>query len=141
MEKQLREFIAHLDVLAGRLTPPRRPQDAAMPECSQQELKALAALGQRGALIMSDLAAIMKVPLSTATHTIDKLAGKGLVERTRVQKDRRIVRVKFSRKGKRIHQYVLESRFDLGRSMLAALPPKERGIFLQRMKQMSENGQ
>ena len=51
----------------------RRPQDRNERECSQQELKALAALGQRDTLTMGELAGMLRVPVSTATHTIDKL--------------------------------------------------------------------
>ena len=88
-------------------------------------------------LTMSELAAILKVPLSTATHMIDKLVVKNLVERRHVKHDRRIVQVAFSKKGKRIHRFVLESRrFAAGRAMLAALSPKDRGILLQRISKM-----
>ena len=135
-DEQVGQFIDLMDRVSDRLRPVRRPQDRDQPECSQQELKALAALGQRNTLTMSELAAILKVPLSTATRMIDKLVVKNLVERKHVKHDRRIVQVAFSKKGKRIHQFVLESRFAAGRAMLAALSPKERGIFLQRISKM-----
>jgi DNA-binding MarR family transcriptional regulator len=137
-EEEVRQFIAHMDLLSERLAPVRRKQDAAVAECSRQELKALAALGQRETLTMSDLAAILKVQLSTATHLIDKLAAKGLVERKRLKQDRRIVRVTFSRKGKRIHQYVVASRVAAARAMLEALNPAARRIFLRRMTKITE---
>jgi DNA-binding MarR family transcriptional regulator len=135
-EKQVRQFIDLMDMVAEQLRPVRRPQDLDQPECSQQELRALAALGLRHSLTMSELAAILKVPLSTATHMIDKLVVKNLVERRHVKHDRRIVQVAFSKKGKRIHRFVLESRFAAGRGMLAALNPRERGIFLRRISKM-----
>lgn len=135
-EKQVQQFIDLMDMVADRLRPVRRRQDLDQPECSQQELRALAALGQRHTLTMSELAAILKVPLSTATHMIDKLVVKNLVERRHVTHDRRIVQVAFSKKGKRIHQFVLESRLAAGRGMLAALNPRERGVFLQRISKM-----
>ncbi len=125
-----------MDGVAERLRPVRRPQDRDQPECSPQELKALAALGQRNTLTMSELAGILKVPLSTATRMIDKLVVKNLVERRHVKHDRRIVQIAFSKKGKRIHQFVLESRFAAGRAMLAALNPRERGSFLERISKM-----
>jgi DNA-binding MarR family transcriptional regulator len=136
-DEQLRQFIAHMDLLAELLTPPRRPQDFAEPECSRQELRALAAIGQRHTLSMSDLAAMLSVQLSSATHTIDKLVAKGLVERKRVKQDRRIVHVTFSRKGKRIHQFVADSRLTTGRSLLEALPLSARGTFLRRIAQIA----
>ena len=132
-EDQTRLFMSLVDVLTERLRPRRRPQDRNEPECSHQELKALAALGDRDTLTMSDLASILSVPLSTATHTIDKLFGKGLVERRRVQQDRRIVQVTFSKKGKRINQFVLESRLAMGKELLETLAARDREVFLQRL--------
>jgi DNA-binding MarR family transcriptional regulator len=135
-DKQVRQFIDLMDMVADRLRPVRRPQDRDQPECSQLEMRALAALGQRNTVTMSELAAILKVPLSTATRMIDKLVVKNLVERKHVKHDRRVVQVAFSRKGKRIHQFVIESRFAAGRGMLAALHPRERGVFLKRILKM-----
>ena len=136
-DDQLRQFISHVDVLTEKLKPVRRPQDRKEPECSQQELKALAALGQRDTLAMSDLAGMLKVPVSTATHTIDRLVAKGLVERRGVPRDRRIVQVTFSKKGKRINQFVLESRLAVGRDLLETLDPRDRKVFLQRLAAMT----
>jgi DNA-binding MarR family transcriptional regulator len=138
IEKQLRQFIAHIDVLTEKLLPIRRPQDLHEPECSQRELKVLAELGQRNILTMSDLAAILKVPLSTATHTVDKLVAKNLVERKRVQEDRRVVQVTFSGRGRRINQFVLTSRLAAGRRLLEPLDPSERRIFLQRLAAVAQ---
>ena len=137
LEKQLRQFVAHMDALTDRLRPVRRPQDVGEPECSQPELRALAAIGQRDTLAMSDLAAILNVPLSTATHTIDKLVAKDLVERKHVKHDRRVVQVAFSRKGRRIHRFVVASRLAASRTLLEALKPQERRAFLQHMKKIA----
>ena len=136
--KQVGQFIDHIDALAERLTPERRRQDLAQAECSQPELRALAALGRRDTLSMSDLAGILKVPLSTATRTIDKLVAKDLVERKSIKHDRRVVQVTFSRKGRRIHQFALESRLAAGRSLLQAISPGERKSFLQQMTRIAQ---
>ncbi len=93
LEGQLREFLAHMDELAERLTPQRRPQDRGEPECSTQELRTLAAISKRGQLRMTDVADLLEVRLSTASHTVDKLMAKGLVRRTRASADRRVVQV------------------------------------------------
>jgi DNA-binding MarR family transcriptional regulator len=139
-DDQLRQFISHVDVLMEKLKPMRRPQDRNEPECSQQELRALAALGQRDTLTMSDLAGMLRVPVSTATHTIDRLVAKGLVERKGVPQDRRIVQVTFSKKGKRINQFVLESRLASGRALLEILHPRDRQVFLQRLATIAASG-
>lgn len=137
LAEQIGQFIAHMDLLSERLTPARRPQDKALAECSRQELKVLAAVGQQDVLTMSELAGILKVQISTATHIVDKLAAKGLVVRKRGKQDGRVVQVTFSKKGKRIHQYVVASRHSAARGMLEALDPSARGVFLQRLSKMA----
>jgi DNA-binding MarR family transcriptional regulator len=132
LERQVREFVASLDSVVQRLMR-RQPIPVPDVECSHQEMKALAVLGRKGTAIMSDLAGVLDVPLSTATHTVDRLVAKGLVERTRLDEDRRIVQVELSDKGKRIHESFLEFRLAMGRTMLEALSPGEREIFLELM--------
>lgn len=137
LERQLRELIAHFDALSQRLMMNRPPPPGFDVECSPQEMRALAMLGIKGPMIMSDLAGIISVPMSTATHTIDKLVSKGLVERTRPDGDRRIVQVGLSEKGQQLHQSFLDFRMDMSRNMLDALSPGEREIFLELMAKMT----
>ena len=135
-DKQARDLIRYLDALAEHLAPLRRPQDRDAPECSPRELKALAAVGRIGAVTMTDLAAILKSPLSTATHTVDRLVAKGLVSRKRLTRDRRIVQVSFSRRGKEIHRFVVRSRHAAARGLLKALSLKDRQALLRQMAKM-----
>src|SRR5687768_7430014 len=60
--RQARELIAHVDALAERLRPSRRPVDRQAAACSPQELFALNTIGRRERLTMTDLAAAMRVP-------------------------------------------------------------------------------
>ncbi|HEY4364365.1 MAG TPA: MarR family transcriptional regulator [Bryobacteraceae bacterium] len=138
LKQQVRDFVVALDALAERLTPARRAEDSGVPECSLTELRALAVLGRRRPMIMSDLAGEMKTTVSTATRTIDKLVAKGLVERKRVKTDRRVVRVDFSARGKEIHAYVTETRLAGARAMLGKLSPASRWIFLKRLQAISQ---
>jgi DNA-binding MarR family transcriptional regulator len=133
LERDVGIFLQHFDALVDRLRPQRRPRDAAVPECSPRELRALAAIGRHGRLTMSRLADVLDVPLSTATRTVDRLAAKGLVERRQAKHDRRIIEVAFSRRGKRIHQYVLESRQAESHALLAALSGAERAELLRHL--------
>ncbi|MGD0435685.1 MAG: MarR family transcriptional regulator, partial [Bryobacteraceae bacterium] len=86
VERQLRELIHYFDVLNQRLVWKRPPMTSDL-EVTRQETRAVMVLG-KGSTMMSDLAREMNLALSTATNLIDKLVGKGLVERTRVDEDR-----------------------------------------------------
>jgi DNA-binding MarR family transcriptional regulator len=87
--------------------------------------------------MMSDLARILNMALSTATNTIDKLVGKGLVERSRGDEDRRVVQVGLSDRGTQLYESFLECQLAMGRTMLEALSHGEREIFLELMAKMT----
>ncbi|HYL37451.1 MAG TPA: MarR family transcriptional regulator [Bryobacteraceae bacterium] len=138
LERQLRQLIAHFDVLYRRLMVTRPATAASEVEISRQESRVLVVLGSKGTTIMSDLARASNLALSTATNTVDKLVSKELIERTRVEQDRRIVQVALSGKGRRLYEAFVECQLAMGRTMLEALSPGEREIFLELMAKMTQ---
>lgn len=69
-------------------------------ECySHSQCKVLYALGFKGALTMSELSNMLSVEMSSATVMVDELVAKELVERTRDEQDRRVVRVSLTKNG------------------------------------------
>jgi DNA-binding MarR family transcriptional regulator len=136
VDRQLHELVNHFDILYRRLVSKRPPTATSDLEVSRQESRAIMVLG-KGSTMMSDLARDLNLALSTATNLIDKLVAKGLVERTRVDEDRRIVQVGLSEKGRLVFTSFLECQLAMGRSMLEALSPGEREIFLELMAKMT----
>jgi|SRR5581483_10652059 len=133
LEKQSGELLGYLDGLFRRLVVARQPADDPMRECTRDEIRLMILLRSRGSAMMSDIAAELGVPLSTATHAIDRMVTKGLVMRVRSEKDRRIVQVELSDLG-RGFQAELRSRHQaMARSWLAPLSPAERDTFLKLM--------
>jgi DNA-binding MarR family transcriptional regulator len=129
--RQIAEFTGHLATLTDRLQPKRRPQDQDAPECSISELRVLTLLGQRREVVMADLASTLGMPLSSATRTVDKLILKGLVERRRLDHDRRVVQVSFSPLGKEINRFVVASQRKTARGLLKPLSLGDRETFLR----------
>jgi DNA-binding MarR family transcriptional regulator len=89
---------------------------------------------------MSDLAAALAVPLSTATRIVDHLVEKRLVERKRSPQDRRVVTIHFSRRGRTIHQYVFSARTSLAAQLLSALAPAHRAALLKHLRALHSCG-
>ncbi len=137
IDQDIQAFLGHLDTLAERLRPRRRAQDAHAPACSPRELRALQTLGQRSRVTMSDLAVLLDVPLSTATHTVDRLVAKGLVERKQAARDRRVVEIAFSRRGKRINQHAVASRQSVAHILIAVLSRPERETLLRQLAKLA----
>ncbi len=110
-------------------------------ELSGQEMRSLSLLAMRGPTIMSAFAEALGAPLSTATHTVDRLVNKGLVERKRLEADRRVVEVALSEEGRRTTTALHAERHAMLRSMLEALSPGERGLYLELVDKMARSAQ
>jgi DNA-binding MarR family transcriptional regulator len=139
LEQDTHAFLVQLDTLTERLRPRRRPQDAPEPTCSPRELRVLGALGRHGRMTMTAVAALLEVPLSTATHTVNRLAAKGLVERKQAARDRRVIEVGFGRRGKTINRFVAATRGSEAGAMLAALSARERKELLKQLAKMVDS--
>lgn len=136
LDQQSGQLLGYLDALFQRLVLPRQPVETAL-ECSREEIRALILLGSSGRMIMSDFAAGLGVPLSTATHTVDRLVNKVLVVRNRRDEDRRVVEVEMSEHGRKLQAAFRGKRQGVARSWLAALSPGEREIFLELMAKIT----
>jgi DNA-binding MarR family transcriptional regulator len=93
-------------------------------------------IAERGEMIMSDLASVLESPLSTVTRMVDRLEGKGLVERFRCEKDRRIVLVRYTDKGHMLRECFLQHHFDMARRILEPLSLGEREMLLELIGKM-----
>jgi DNA-binding MarR family transcriptional regulator len=78
----------------------------------------------------------MRVPLSTASRVVDRLAAKRLVVRTPVVHDRRVVHVGFSRRGQRINQFVVASRQSAAIELLEEVGAHDAGTLLAALERM-----
>ena len=144
LERQSGQLLGYLDALFRRLILPRQPASAGFPaedpsiDCSREEIRALILLRTSGRKIMSDFAGELGVPLSTATHTVDRLVAKGLVIRVRSEQDRRIVQVEMSEIGKAFHAALRARHQAMARSWLTPLSPTERETFLNLMAKITQ---
>ncbi len=139
LDRQVRELLQSMETMFRALMA-RRPNVPMMElEMSHQQMRALMVIGRLGAVTMSELATLVDVPLSTATHTVDKLVDKGLVERLRPPDNRRTVQVELSAKGKQMNEGIAQARSGMARVMLESLSPGEREIFLELNAKMARS--
>ncbi|QOY90533.1 MarR family winged helix-turn-helix transcriptional regulator [Paludibaculum fermentans] len=126
--------------LAKLLEPPMELLDGhPLPdvELSPREIRVLFLLGERGEMIMTDLAAALPAPLSTVTRIIDRMETKELVQRARSTEDRRIVVVQQAPKGRLMHDRFLSSQLQVAERMLEPLSNGEREILLELLGKLS----
>jgi DNA-binding MarR family transcriptional regulator len=139
LDRHAREVGAALDAMFRRMMTRQSAVGQSVAELSGQEMRALGFLAMRGKTIMSALAEMLGAPLSTVTHTIDRLVNKGLVERHRSEEDRRVVEVDISEEGRRITAMLYAERHAMLRSMMAALTPGERALYVELVGKMARS--
>jgi DNA-binding MarR family transcriptional regulator len=135
---RIREQARQLQALLSQLLEPPMdpPAELADIELSPREVKVLVILGDKGEMIMTDLASALQVPLSTTTRIIDRLEKKRLVERSRSDEDRRIVVVKDGERGKLLHETIRKAQLEMAGRMLKPLSNGEREILLELMAKL-----
>jgi DNA-binding MarR family transcriptional regulator len=137
VERQARDLVACLDAMRRRMMF-RAPWKDFHVELSAQDVRAFAVLADKDSMTMSDYAEALGSPLSTATHAVSRLVAKGIAERSRIEADRRVVRVQLSDKGRKMESMFRQARLAMGRDMLACLTRGEREIFLELMVKIAQ---
>jgi len=100
------------------------------------QLHVLWLLQHHGAMSMSRLAELVGVSLSNATGIIDRMEEHGLIERARVDNDRRLVVVQPAAAGLQALSETETQKRDRLRSVLSHLSPTERPIVLAALQSL-----
>jgi len=105
---------------------------------SPSQMRALSAFHEDRAYRMSELSKIAQVTMPFMTEMVDSLVREGLLERVRDDEDRRVVKVKLSDKGKKIHARFVKTRAEEMGSIFSKLSRTDQMELLTLLKKMSE---
>lgn len=127
-EDQLATLSAALDTFARRY----KLADATGPEKPLNELDKLTLLYVRDHPTCgpTDVARYLGVANTTLSSATDRLAKRGLLERHRVEANRRAVELRLSEKGAIQADAYAKAHHEIARQMLHALTPAERDRFI-----------
>ena len=103
---------------------------------SLSQMHVLWLLQHHGELSMSRLAELLDVSLSNATGLIDRMAERGLIERSGVPDDRRVVLVRPADGGLQALSETETSRRERMRAVLGHLPEAERPVVLAAIRSL-----
>ena len=92
------------------------------------QLKAMTALSEDSLLSMGELCKMANVKMPSLTEVVDRFEAEGILKRIRDTKDRRVVKVCFTDKGKKLHRDVLKRRVDELTHLFGALNKRERTL-------------
>jgi len=96
---------------------------AAAEEITITQYRALLVRASHGPQRFGDLAGVLEIAPSTAGRMSDRLAGKGLIRRHRVQADRRVVQVSLTPRGRQVVDETTSRRRTLISKILGRLQP------------------
>ena len=98
---------------------------------TRSQLKAMTALAEDSLISMSSLCGMAKVKMPSLTEVVDRFEKQGILTRVRDEGDRRVVRVRFTEKGKKMHRAMLKRREEELQGIFGPLNKKERAALVK----------
>ena len=126
-----RELGGLLRRLTRRLADPAYGQRETGQDLAAVEQLALLEVGERGRVMMSELAQACGMALSTMTGLADRLEKKGFLRRVRSDEDRRVVYVVLTGRGRRAYRERLEADMRIVIALLDALSTREQAAVVR----------
>jgi DNA-binding MarR family transcriptional regulator len=102
------------------------------------QYNALAALNQGGRLTMGALTQALCLSTAATTHVVDRLVHLGLVSRRRSERDRRVVWVMPTTKGRQTVEQVKRDVEAIFSRLLGQMPPEDRLEFVEVYEQVTK---
>ena len=93
---------------------------------TRSQLRAMTALAEDSLISMGSLCSMAKVKMPSLTEVVDRFEKQGILARVRDNGDRRVVRVCFTEKGKKMHRTMLRRREEELKGVFGPLNRKER---------------
>lgn len=107
-------------------------------ELSMTEIHTIAAIGMEELRKMSEIAGQLHITVGTLTVAINNLVKKGFVERYKSEKDRRIVKVGLTKRGKMIYNAHETFHCDLVNALIKDLDESERKVVMKALVNLGE---
>lgn len=107
-------------------------------DVSITEMHIMEKIGEAGSSRMTDIARALNITLATLTVACDRMQKKELIERTRAEKDRRVVMVSLTAKGQAAWQYHQKFHHDLIDAALSGLSEEEQKTLAHALEKLGE---
>jgi DNA-binding MarR family transcriptional regulator len=106
-------------------------------DLSVNEIHTIEAVGMNKPKSMTQVASELYITLSTLTTSINHLVKKGYVERNRSQKDRRVVYIKLTQKGRLAYKIHQEFHSDMINATIKGITEEEKKILIKSLKKLN----
>ena len=139
MDKSLREFgqeMSHFMPKFLREFLKRQHRALASGEITVPQMIILNILKEKNRCMMSEIAKFLSVTTSAATGLVDRMVKSNLIKRTADKKDRRIIKIEMTAKGRRIIDGIQNRRYEMMMDIFGKLEPVERKRYLSTVKKI-----
>ena len=105
---------------------------------NMSQLKAMTAFSEDSLLSMGELCKMANIKMPSMTEAVDRFEKEGILDRIRDDEDRRVVKVKMTAKGKKMHKEVLKRRANELTKIFGVLTTEDRTKLVDSLKNVSE---
>lgn len=131
------------DILVNLFNVVLKLEEKAMKESTRRdlsvtELHTLVAIGQGKTKTMSQVAASLKISVSTLTVSISRLVKKGYVDRFRIPEDRRIVKIRLTEAGAAAVKEHEDFHMEMIADAISQVPEDQIGKFIESIDNINE---
>lgn len=106
-------------------------------DLSVTEIHTIEAIGMYEPRTMSEVAADLKITVGTLTTAVNRLISKGYVERKRIEKDRRVVLIQLTKRGKLAYRIHEKFHRDMVKSTIEGLNPAEEKVLVYSLEKLN----
>lgn len=107
-------------------------------DLSITEIHTIEVIGMYKSRTMSEIAQDLDITVGTLTIAINKLIKKGYVERNRSEKDRRVVMIALTRKGKLAYRVHEKFHSDMIKATIEGLTEEEETILINSLEKLND---
>lgn len=107
-------------------------------ECSKNEILIFWLLYQKEEVNMTEIAEYIHVPLNTATGLVGRLEKRELIERSRSEEDKRVVLIRFSKKGLKQFKKLTAEMIHYGTRIFSELTDEEIALFFKMTEKVKQ---
>lgn len=115
------------------------PGDLTRGEMSFPQMLILGLLSRSNECRMGDMARVMGTTKSAVTGLTDRMIRAGLIERSRSAEDRRVVKIRLTRKGIAAYKKIEKMRLKMTSILFSNITRKERAQYLRILKKLQKN--
>jgi len=105
-------------------------------DLSIKEMHTIEAIGLSGELSSNQVAKKLQVTAGTLSVSIQNLVKKDYVERIRLEKDRRVVRLKLTKRGKLLYRLHRKFHMNMVKSTIEDFDPEEAEVLVKGLKNL-----